>query len=325
MIYQNIIFIFITIFEIPSLIFLIFVHIILILPSHKEKFSSTFYSLLFWNGIIDIVSYLSFTLHHRFPNYGIFTNAYYNFYLNQTDVRVLEFLRNYTNISQLIGTFFISFNRFTSLMFPVKHRFLWKKLLPLALIVIFLLPVILTWPILCDKMGYVPQNTSDINVGFRAKWLTNNAEWYNSFIVMTVLSFIFLLACLIINLSTLIILIKMSLNNNINKEGGKQKFNFTRERNFFLSALISFMGQLLLGIDNYVSGQFSQTKQYDNFYLMVMIFPIVNDLTIFPNVWLMLYISTPLRTIVFGFFKKQKSVIIIGQANTTLQIRSFVK
>uniref|UniRef100_A0A0N5BWV4 Serpentine receptor class gamma n=1 Tax=Strongyloides papillosus TaxID=174720 RepID=A0A0N5BWV4_STREA len=315
MIYQNIIFICAAIFEIPSLLLLIAIQVILILPSMKNKFNSTFYSLLFWNGIIDILSYIAFTLHHRFPNYGIFLNIYYNFYLNKTDVRVLEFLRSWSNIGQLIGTFFLSVNRFTSLKFPIKHKFIWEKFLPISLFLMFGLSIFLTWPILCDSMCYVLQNSSDINIGFRAKWLSNNAAWYNSFLVTSMLSFIFLATGLIVNMSTLLILIKMSKETNkITTQGnGKNKFNFVRERNFFLTALIGFIGQLILGIDNYVSGYFNETKQYSNFYIMVMIFPIVNDLTIFPSAWLLLYVSSPIRNILLNLFKKKKSIEIAIQ------------
>uniref|UniRef100_A0A0K0E2J1 Serpentine receptor class gamma n=1 Tax=Strongyloides stercoralis TaxID=6248 RepID=A0A0K0E2J1_STRER len=327
MIYQNIIFICASIFEIPSLLLLITIQVILILPSMKNKFTSTFYSLLFWNGNIDILSYLVFTIHHRFPNYGIFINLYYNLYLNKVDVRILEFLRSYTIVSQLIGTFFLSLNRFTSLAFPVKHKLLWEKLLPFSLVTKFLLSLILTWPLLCDKMCYILQDSSNVNIGFRAKWFSNNAGWYNSFIFMTVLTFIFLLASLILNLSTLLILLKISKESHkVNVNGNaKNKFNFKRERNFFITVLATFIGQLILGIDNYVSGYFNQTKQYSNFYIMVMVFPIVNDLTIFPSTWVLFFISTSIRKSVFDCCnRKKKSLKIISPSHVQISKRSLL-
>ncbi|CEF67210.1 7TM GPCR, serpentine receptor class g (Srg) family-containing protein [Strongyloides ratti] len=269
----------------------------------------------------------SFTLHHRFPNYGIFLNIYYNLYINKTDVRILEFLRTYSNVCQLVGTFFLSFNRFTSLAYPIKHKFLWEKLLPFSLITIFLLPLILTWPILCDKMCYVLQNSSNIKIGFRAKWITNYAAWYNSFLIMSILTFIFIFASLLINMSTLLILVKISKGSNkINGNGNvKTKFNFIRERNFFLTAFISFIGQLILGIDNYVSGYFSKNAQYDNFYIMVMIFPIVNDLSIFPGTWILLYVSTPIRKFIFKKIrKKERLPDTTYPVNCTVVRRSLV-
>uniref|UniRef100_A0A0K0F805 Serpentine receptor class gamma n=1 Tax=Strongyloides venezuelensis TaxID=75913 RepID=A0A0K0F805_STRVS len=170
-------------------------------------------------------------------------------------------------------------------------------------------------------MCYVLQNSSDINIGFRAKWMSNNAAWYNSFLVTSILSFIFLAISFIVNVSTLLILIKMSKETNKTTTQGnvKSKFNFARERNFFLTALTSFIGQLILGIDNYASGYFNQTKQYNNFYIMVMMFPIVNDLTIFPSVWLLLYVSTPMRKIILSVFKRKKSIeITIQNKRTTI-------
>uniref|UniRef100_A0AC35TP81 Protein vav n=1 Tax=Rhabditophanes sp. KR3021 TaxID=114890 RepID=A0AC35TP81_9BILA len=314
----------ITVFELPSLILLLLTQFILIQPSRKEKFSSSFYSLLFWNGIIDIIAYVAFTLHHRFPNYAIFVDIYYSLYINETDIRFFEFLRSASNMGQLMGTFFLSINRLTSITIPTKHERVWKKLLPISLVLTMTFAVGLTCPILFDKMVFIPHNSSNIDVGFRGKWMTGNAGWYNAFLVMMCMSLICLLSCLLANLCTLVLLIKMVLRSQsttISRPGPSTMSNFKRERNLFLTAFVAFFGQLLLALDNYISGHFNQTKQYDNFYIMVMIFPIVNSLTIFPCTWLLLYASVPIRDALFTtigltkYFSKSKTRIITVTSN----------
>uniref|UniRef100_A0A0N5C0M2 Serpentine receptor class gamma n=1 Tax=Strongyloides papillosus TaxID=174720 RepID=A0A0N5C0M2_STREA len=257
-------------------------------------------------SLVDILSYVVFTFHHRFPNYGILISVYERFSNNQVDVRAFEFLRNFTTIVKLILTLILNLNILTSIIIPMKHKALWNKYLIIILIVTFLIAFALTWPILCDKMCYIPQDTRDINIGFRAKWFSNNAGWYNSFLVMSTLSLIFLILTSIVNSLILYFLIKIKLRykkiqSRTNLYNQSEKNKYEKEKKFFITALICSIGQLILIVDNYVSGVFSQKKEYDKFYVMVMIFPIVNDITIFPSMWILLFTCKPLRKALCSF------------------------
>uniref|UniRef100_A0AAF5D699 EB domain-containing protein n=1 Tax=Strongyloides stercoralis TaxID=6248 RepID=A0AAF5D699_STRER len=154
-------------------------------------------------------------------------------------------------------------------------------------------------------MSYIQQDSTNIYLGFRAKWFSNNAGWYNSFLVMSSLSLIFLTLTSLINFTILYLLIrykKKSRKFQSHKISFKfnEKYNYKNEKNFFIMAVISFLGQFILVIDNYVSGLFNQMKSFDKFYFMIMIFPIVNDITIFPLTWTLIYISKPLRIVVYS-------------------------
>uniref|UniRef100_A0A0N4ZWF6 Serpentine receptor class gamma n=1 Tax=Parastrongyloides trichosuri TaxID=131310 RepID=A0A0N4ZWF6_PARTI len=325
MIYQNIIFIVESLFEVPSLFLLILITITLQQNCKNRNFSSTFYQILFWSNIIDIISYLTFTFHHRFPNYGILIDFYYALSIKKVDVRVLEFLRNYTIITRLILTFLLSLNRFTAVTIPIKHKTLWKKYFYLVLLVTLVLTLILTLPLLLDQMCYTPQDSKNILIGFRAKWFTNNCGWYNSFLVMTTLSLIFLSLSTVLNIITFYFLIKLNKKafktnrcaQSCNDNGTKNE-NVKKKLTLFVMAFISFLGQLIMAIENYVSGVFNINKEYDKFYVMVMLFPIVHDLTIFPETWLLLIISKPIRKEILLMFLLRRNKIDYKKTKNTV-------
>ncbi|CEF61032.1 7TM GPCR, serpentine receptor class g (Srg) family-containing protein [Strongyloides ratti] len=270
--YNKIIFFISLIYEIPSFILLFIIEIILILPSNKNKFQSSFFKIIFFNGIFDIISFVAFTFHHKFPNYGIFVNFYHYLYITNFDVRVIEFIRSFSSVAQLIGIFFLCFNRFTSIFLRLQYGYIWRYLLPLYYIITIILPVFFTFPILLDKMIYKPFNKSNINIGFKGRWKTFNAKWYNSYIISMILNLIFLTAFKIFD------------------KNSRKKLNFT--------------------IFNFIVNKFSINKLYDNSYTMTILFPIVNDLTMFPNIWFLFIISSNIRYSVKKlFFINNKEIL----------------
>uniref|UniRef100_A0A0K0ECW2 Serpentine receptor class gamma n=1 Tax=Strongyloides stercoralis TaxID=6248 RepID=A0A0K0ECW2_STRER len=310
--YNKTIFFINLIYEIPSFTLLLIVEIVLLLPKNKKAFQSSFFKMIFFNGIFDIISFIIFTFHHRLPNYGIFIDFYKYLSDINFDVRIIEFIRSFLSVAQLIGTFFLCLNRFTSIIFRLQYGCIWKYLLPLYYIIIITLPAIFTFPILFDKMIYKPFNSSNINIGFKGRWVTFNADWYNSYIISMILSLIFLTSCAIINFATFLLLLKYKKNTSIKVCGNNshKNINYSMEKKFFILAVTCFCGQIILVTSHFVVNEFSRKKLYEQFYIMTLLFPVINDITIFPNNWLLVFISSNIRCSIKELFCiKNKEVL----------------
>uniref|UniRef100_A0A0N5C1A1 Serpentine receptor class gamma n=1 Tax=Strongyloides papillosus TaxID=174720 RepID=A0A0N5C1A1_STREA len=247
---QYVIFCINLLYEIPSFILLVIIEIILLIPSNRKIFYSSFFKIIFFNGLFDILSFVTFTIHHRLPNYGILVEFYNDLFMKEVDVRSVEFLRSLSTIGQLIGMFFLCFNRFTSVYFQVRYDNIWRYLLPVYYVTVTVLPILLTFPILLDKMIYKPFDRSNISFGFKGRWMTYNARWYNSYMVTSILNLLFLTLCAIINFSTLFLLIryKRSAESKVQDVGSNHTMNFSMEKKFFLLAVVCFTGQLIFAL-----------------------------------------------------------------------------
>uniref|UniRef100_A0A0K0FFB2 Serpentine receptor class gamma n=1 Tax=Strongyloides venezuelensis TaxID=75913 RepID=A0A0K0FFB2_STRVS len=323
--FQYVIFYINLLYGIPSFILLIIIEIILLIPSNKKIFYSSFFKIIFFNGVFDILAFVTFTIHHRLPSYGMLVEFYNYLFINEVDVRSIEFLRSVSTIGQLVGMFFLCFNRFTSVYFHVRYDNMWKYLLPVYYVTVTILPVLMTFPLLLDMMIYKPFDRSNINLGFKGKWMTFNAMWYNSYVVTSILNIFFLTLCVIINFSTLFCLIryKRSAKSKVQDVRPNHEMNYSMEKKFFLLAVVCFIGQLIFALSGLVVDKFSQNKEYRKLYVMSLLFPIIADLTMFPNIWLLVLISSNLRNSIKRLFyiKNMEPLSILKNFHTTRRTR----
>uniref|UniRef100_A0A0N5A2U3 Serpentine receptor class gamma n=1 Tax=Parastrongyloides trichosuri TaxID=131310 RepID=A0A0N5A2U3_PARTI len=93
----------------------------------------------------------------------------------------------------------------------------------------------------------------------------------------------------------------MSKTLNENTKNGKS-LNYQMELRFFLSASISFFAQLIVAIQNLIVNQMTINKEYKAIYVMTLIFPLLNDIIVFPNIWFLIFISSVLQKSLREYF-----------------------
>ncbi|XGW11595.1 hypothetical protein V3C99_012797 [Haemonchus contortus] len=142
-------------YSIPSVI--LYILVIMAVYKEKQRFHRSFYSLL----IVQAVT-----------NFFVFVNGFYVVYLASetneqswwkviyTDapqllIRVGTCLGTHFLFVQTYMTFFISLNRMTAILWPLKHELMWTYGLPVCVLITYLTPFYVTFPYLTHPIAFV--------------------------------------------------------------------------------------------------------------------------------------------------------------------------
>ncbi|CAK5039155.1 unnamed protein product [Meloidogyne enterolobii] len=123
---------------VPSAILYSF-EVVIIITKWKD-FNSSFFQLLIARAILNILNFI-ISFGQRFGKVGLFTNIYLQ--LTSWVLATIFFFGLYCIHGENIATTLQLFNRLSSILWPFTYEKLWKRFLPLSILLIFSTPLIL--------------------------------------------------------------------------------------------------------------------------------------------------------------------------------------
>ncbi|KAK0424123.1 hypothetical protein QR680_008504 [Steinernema hermaphroditum] len=106
----------------------------LIRPKNKKKFSRPFFRLCFFIGVADCCGYVVYFLFYTLPLYSFFSSFFGSFLFSRSAFTTAMYFSGYLfGYLQLFGNCFLTFNRFTSIVFPLKHQNIWRYCFPISI------------------------------------------------------------------------------------------------------------------------------------------------------------------------------------------------
>uniref|UniRef100_A0A0N5B9P8 Serpentine receptor class gamma n=1 Tax=Strongyloides papillosus TaxID=174720 RepID=A0A0N5B9P8_STREA len=308
---------------------------ILFSKKHSDL-KSAYYQLQFYILIVDFILYLNSNASNRLPNYGVFNTFFEKLRIDQVDIRIINFICYTTIFSQYIGVIFLALNRFTAIYLHFYYDRFWKYLLPIAVIIIYLFPLIFTWPYLCNLTVYRLLWDDNGEGGYNITTKENKCVFYNKSVVISAFSFGSSSISFVLNFASLAYLVKekgfLALFKNPNKHSqnalSRYEINKTKsERNMLLCTILSFFFGLLFGIFSQLSRYFAQTKNWQSFRINCMVISVFYDLTSLSKCWMLFATSETIRRevkrIIFGIAPKTqiKLINVKAKASNTMNFR----
>ncbi|KAI1726038.1 srg family chemoreceptor domain-containing protein [Ditylenchus destructor] len=318
-------FIFAVIIGVPSVI--LYVLEVSILLWDRNQFNAAFYHLFIVRFITNFLNYINSFFYARFGRVGFFLTFFDS--LPATLLACFFFFNFYFFHAEILSTLFISINRLTLILFPLKHAKIWKYIFPITVLMVFLIPVLFTF----ENMEYdfYVRHQQD-NYMFTLDYYRHQGHIYvESSFYAAISSILFCILCGAINIATIALY-------NRSKIRAPSPLGVTRiedariESRLTIYAVITFLAQLCMGIYMiiiYITGTRmdwlpSVSGVDDLFFATINQMPWINDLCtiVFPS-WALLWASSNVRDLLLKQFRTKTSsrmfVIILRSENTRTQ------
>ncbi|CAJ0574006.1 unnamed protein product, partial [Mesorhabditis spiculigera] len=193
-----------TILGLVSLPLYILVLCLITRSKTKQKYSTPFYRIFTWHACFNILSFIHHHIFLEFPTLNIFCaqllSRFHSFSYRLTPI---YFLAYFLQHSQICLSTLVSVNRMSVITLGAKYQQFWAKALPYSLVMCFLVPLLLTWPLLVSEVALLPTN-SGLGMAYN-KWIT----WPSNSLSSAALS----LLCAILNgVSTGVLVLRIRSN-----------------------------------------------------------------------------------------------------------------
>uniref|UniRef100_A0A915NTX4 Serpentine receptor class gamma n=1 Tax=Meloidogyne floridensis TaxID=298350 RepID=A0A915NTX4_9BILA len=223
---------------VPSVILYSF-EVVIIITKWKD-YNSSFFQLFIARAILNILNFIFFFV-QRFGKVGLFTNIYLQ--LPSWVLATTFFFGYYCIHGENIATTLQLLDRLSSILWPFTYEKAWNRLLPFAILLIFILPLARTIQIFSyDLYARLQADNQTITIAIRnIETLDINPAEDAAYSCV-----IFMFICLIINIATLFVY-KTKVQSQTTKiaSNGLQK---AIEKRLILYAFWTFVGQLLISI-----------------------------------------------------------------------------
>uniref|UniRef100_A0A914NJX9 Serpentine receptor class gamma n=1 Tax=Meloidogyne incognita TaxID=6306 RepID=A0A914NJX9_MELIC len=245
---------------IPSVILYSF-EVVIIITKWKD-YNSSFFQLLIARAILNILNFI-ISFAKRFAKVGLFTNIYLQ--LPSWVLATTFFFGYYCVHGENIATTLQLLDRLSSILWPFTYEKAWNRLLPFAILLIFILPLARTIQIFSyDLYARLQADNQTITIAIRnIETLDINPAEDAAYSCV-----IFMFICLIINIATLLAY-KTKVQSQTTKiaSNGLQK---AIEKRLTLYAFWTFVGQLLFSIST-VNKSFSRIVMIYSFQTLIYI------------------------------------------------------
>ncbi|KAK0424110.1 hypothetical protein QR680_008503 [Steinernema hermaphroditum] len=121
-------------YGIPSLALYVVILVQIIRNKHDKRFNRPFYRLCFLIGLVDCVVYLIIYIFFTLPIYSMFSSFYGSALFFPSPFTTAVYFSTYLfTYLQLFGNCFLTLNRFTCIVFPLKHNRIWRACFPISI------------------------------------------------------------------------------------------------------------------------------------------------------------------------------------------------
>ncbi|KAK0422212.1 hypothetical protein QR680_007436 [Steinernema hermaphroditum] len=110
-------------YGIPSFLLYVIVLFQLIRPMYRSRFNNPFFRLCFVIGVVDCFGYLTFYFFFKLPMFSIASSIYGSpFFSSLAFTTSIHFSLFVIRYYQIFINCFLSLNRFTAIVFPIRHK-----------------------------------------------------------------------------------------------------------------------------------------------------------------------------------------------------------
>uniref|UniRef100_A0A1I7YUG7 Serpentine receptor class gamma n=1 Tax=Steinernema glaseri TaxID=37863 RepID=A0A1I7YUG7_9BILA len=273
-----------------SLVLYVVILVQLVRPKYEKRFNNPFFKLCFLLGVVDCVGYIIFYVFFTLATYSIFAPFYSSsFFTPGAFTSGIYFSTYFFGYLQLFGNCFLTFNRFTSIVFPLKHNRIWKLFFPISIIATVISSVAPCWQLLSASAYYNRLfNTPDSGYGMNydhSKY-PSHSNSFNMFLS----NFVACCFCLVLNVTSSVFLVI-----HTSRTVGAASKNRRAELNLFFMALLIFVFQAIYGVHQVVI--FVATKAKNDWVVVVLytLVPWISDLKFLSPPWILVIVSTSVR------------------------------
>uniref|UniRef100_A0A1I7YU49 Serpentine receptor class gamma n=1 Tax=Steinernema glaseri TaxID=37863 RepID=A0A1I7YU49_9BILA len=283
-------------YGIPSLVLYVAILVQLVRPKYEKRFNNPFFKLCFLLGVVDCVGYLDFYIFLTLPTYSIFSSFYgSSFFTPSAFTTGIYFMSYFSGYLQLFGNCFLTFNRFTSIVFPFRHTKIWRKLFPISIVATVIFALAPCWFLATTKTFYMPlyENSPDSGyaLAYDAPKYPNFKNGFNMFLS----NFIACGFCLMMNIVVVTFLVIHG-----SRIAGVVPRNRKAELNMFFMALIIFILQGIYGLHQVLT-YISARAGNDTFItVLYTLLPWISDLKFLSPAWVLFVVSTSIRETVMN-------------------------
>ncbi|KAK0424115.1 hypothetical protein QR680_008503 [Steinernema hermaphroditum] len=147
----------------PSFVLYILILFQIIRPKYRKTFNNPFFHLCFSIGVVDCLGYLAFFVFFHLPMYSLAAPIYGSIFFSSitltTGVHFSLFMSGYL---QIFGNCFLTLNRFTAIVLPLKHDKIWRVLLPMSIVITAAISIAPCWQLPSVGSSYVLQSGSAV-------------------------------------------------------------------------------------------------------------------------------------------------------------------
>ncbi|KAK0424108.1 hypothetical protein QR680_008502 [Steinernema hermaphroditum] len=282
-------------YGIPSFVLYIVILIQIVRPKYRKTFSNAFFRLFSAIGFVDCLGYLTYYTFFTLPMYSItspiFGSSLFAPSAFTTGIYFSLFMSGYL---QIFGNCFLTVNRFTAIVFPLRHDKIWRALLPISVVTTIIISIAPCWQVSTATALYVPLQSDSPQGGYGIMLEIPNPDIP---FILFISIFVTCALCLFLNAISATVLV---FRKNV---GSNRKV----ERNFFLAALIIFMVQSLHGIHEVLFFIGTSTENSLMVAIMNSTVPWLMDLKFLSPPWILLFFSASIRETVIKALPKRFS------------------
>ncbi|KAK0424102.1 hypothetical protein QR680_008502 [Steinernema hermaphroditum] len=275
-------------YGIPSFALYIVILFQLVRPKNRKRFGNPFFGLCFLLGVVDCFGYLDFYIFMTLPTYSFFSSFYGSslFYPSAFTTAIYFSTYLFTYL-QLFGNCFLTFNRFTCIVFPLKHNRIWRYCLPISIAVTVLSALIPCWYLATTSTRYVPLFDDFPDQGYAMDAdKTTYPSFSNSF-NLALSNFVACGLCLVMSIvSSSFLIVRTSKTAAKNRKA---------ELNLFFLALLIFFLQSVFGIHQVLIYIAIKIQSDGMLTLLYTLLPWLSDLKFLSPPWVLFFVSTAIR------------------------------
>ncbi|KAK0424107.1 hypothetical protein QR680_008502 [Steinernema hermaphroditum] len=279
-------------YGIPSFVLYVVILFQLVRPKYRKQFNKPFFRLCFLIGVVDCLAYLMSYIFYTLPTYPLFSSFYgSSIFAPSPFTTFIQFFSYYLIYLQLFGNFFLTLNRFTAIVFPLKHARIWRLCVPFSIVFTVAVSCAPCWQLASTSAFYNTIFAGHPESGYIMSYDHNKYPYHSNSFNQFFASFVTCCSCLLLNIVSCIFLFL-----HTSKHPSTASNNRRVEMNFFLIALIIFSIQSVFGIHSmliYISVYTIKNETMSS--VLYVLVPWLSDLRYLSPPWVLVIVSTSVR------------------------------
>ncbi|KAK0424136.1 hypothetical protein QR680_008507 [Steinernema hermaphroditum] len=275
-------------YGIPSFLLYILIFVQLVRPKHKKRFDNPFYRLCFLIGVVDCLGYIHYFVFFVLPMYSFISPLYASSLFASSPFTTAIYFSNYVfGYLQLFGNCFLTFNRFTSIVFPLTHAKIWIRCYPLSVVITVVSALAPCWYVSTTAAWYTPLFDDAPEKGYGLKSDDYKYPFFSNSFNKFLSNLLACSLCLLMNVTSSACLFFRT----------SQYSNRKVELNLFFVTLMIFIAQSITSVQQiliYVAMKANDMRRVAVLYSLT---PWLNDLKFLSPPWILIMVSSasPLR------------------------------